>query len=69
LGTADAYSDVDLMIIRDPVVIPALTRQTIFGRLSEIQGFQCQASTAGWTSQWAPESDIMTMASITIDMT
>ena len=67
-GTADAYSDIDLYVICDPQIIPSSTRQTVLEQTDGVSALQIQPESAGWDSQWAPQSDKLILEQLPIDI-
>lgn len=68
LGTADAHSDVDLLVLCDSAVIPKGSRRTILEGLPETRRFTHHPSETGRSDAWVADADTVVMETATVDI-
>jgi hypothetical protein len=68
LGTADRYSDVDLLVLCHPSVMPVDTRQTVLAMLPATQHDHGHAGDMGWEAPWVAVAAQVVLEAVTIDM-
>ena len=68
LGTADRYSDVDLLVLCHPSVMPVGTRQTVLATLPATQYYHGQTCEMSWEEPWATVADKVVLEAVTVDI-
>jgi predicted nucleotidyltransferase len=68
LGTADRHSDVDLLVLCYPSVMPVATRQTVLATLPATQHYHDSVCDIGWEEPWAAVADKVVLEAITVDI-
>ena len=68
LGTADRHSDVDLLVLCHPSVMPVGTRQAILATLPATRCYHGQAGEMGWEEPWAAVADEVVLEAVTVDI-
>lgn len=69
MGTYDEYSDIDLYVFCDPVILPSPIRQNTFQKINGIKKLQIDHVEFGWDTQWNPQGDRFLCNGIQFDIT